>query len=46
MKFRRALLLLTVFLSPIFLAGCGIRGNPQPPGPAKDITYPHSYPPA
>lgn len=27
------------------LAGCGRRGMPTPPGPAQDITYPHSYPP-
>lgn len=27
------------------LAGCGRRGAPVPPGPAQDITYPHTYPP-
>lgn len=26
------------------LAGCGRRGAPTPPGPAQDITYPHTYP--
>lgn len=26
------------------LAGCGRRGAPQPPGPAQDINYPHTYP--
>ncbi|SHF60989.1 lipoprotein [Acidocella aminolytica] len=26
------------------LAGCGRRGAPVPPGPAQNITYPHSYP--
>lgn len=46
MKFRHVLLLLVVFLAPVLLTGCGIRGNPQPPGPAKDVTYPPSFPPA
>lgn len=26
------------------LAGCGKRGNPDPPGPAGKITYPKMYP--
>ncbi len=26
------------------LTACGRRGNPVPPGPAADVTYPHPYP--
>ncbi|WP_298283695.1 hypothetical protein [Acidocella sp.] len=31
-------------LALLALASCGKRGNPLPPGPAGDITYPHTYP--
>lgn len=34
-----------ILLAMSALAGCGRRGAPVPPGPAQDITYPHSYPP-
>jgi predicted small lipoprotein YifL len=26
------------------LTACGRRGSPSPPGPAYDVTYPHTYP--
>jgi predicted small lipoprotein YifL len=26
------------------LAACGHRGEPQPPGPASAVLYPHTYP--
>jgi predicted small lipoprotein YifL len=28
------------------LAGCGKKGAPSPPGPADQIIYPKTYPPA
>jgi predicted small lipoprotein YifL len=37
---RAALILLAV----LALAACGKKGNPVAPGPADQITYPHSYP--
>lgn len=37
----RVILALLCVLS---LTGCGRRGPPVPPGPAADITYPHTYP--
>ncbi|WP_168189170.1 lipoprotein [Oecophyllibacter saccharovorans] len=30
--------------SALFLSACGREGPPQAPGPADQITYPHSYP--
>jgi predicted small lipoprotein YifL len=33
-----------VLLAALALAACGKRGNPDPPGPAADITYPKAYP--
>jgi len=41
-KFARALVLLLIALS---LAGCGKKGNPQPP-PDEPNTYPRTYPSA
>ena len=43
---QRALLcafLLSVFLC-LSLSACGRRGDPSPPGPAADVTYPQIYP--
>jgi predicted small lipoprotein YifL len=37
---RTALVLLAV----LALAACGKKGNPTAPGPADQITYPHTYP--
>lgn len=31
-------------LAGLVLAGCGRKGAPSPPGPASQISYPHSYP--
>ncbi|MDD2704937.1 MAG: hypothetical protein PHU07_06340 [Acidocella sp.] len=36
--------LLLVTMCCLALVGCGRRGAPTPPGPAADITYPHTYP--
>ncbi len=37
---RVALVLLVV----LALAACGKKGNPEAPGPADQIIYPHTYP--
>jgi len=31
-------------MTALALSACGRRGNPSPPGPATDVTYPHAYP--
>ncbi len=36
--------ILLALLCVAALAGCGRRGAPQPPGPAQNVTYPHTYP--
>lgn len=41
---RFPLLALIPLLAALALAGCGRAGAPSPPGPASQITYPHSYP--
>ena len=41
---RRALLLLSVAMLLLPLAGCGRKGAPRPPGPADQVIYPKSYP--
>jgi hypothetical protein len=40
---KSALILVTV-LAIAMLAACGKKGNPSPPGPPDQITYPRSYP--
>jgi len=36
--------LLAVLILCLAVTACGRKGAPSPPGPAADITYPHSYP--
>ncbi len=36
--------ILLIIMMAAALAGCGRRGSPSPPGPAADVTYPHTYP--
>jgi predicted small lipoprotein YifL len=36
--------LVLVLVALVALAGCGKRGNPEPPGPASAISYPKIYP--
>ncbi len=40
---RLSLLAIATLLA-LALSGCGRAGAPSPPGPANEITYPHSYP--
>jgi predicted small lipoprotein YifL len=37
-------ILVIAVLAGVMLAGCGRRGAPSPPGPASDVSYPHTYP--
>ncbi len=41
---RRVLLLLSLAVLLLPLAGCGRKGAPRAPGPADHIIYPKSYP--
>jgi len=38
-------LALPVAVLVLALAGCGKRGDPSPPGPADQVTWPRTYPP-
>ncbi|WP_408736783.1 LPS translocon maturation chaperone LptM [Acetobacter thailandicus] len=37
--------LIAVTFLALPLSGCGKKGSPHPPGPAKDVIYPRTYPP-
>jgi hypothetical protein len=41
---KEALPLLLAFALALTLSACGRKGQPSPPGPATDVTYPHVYP--
>ncbi len=36
--------LVLALLAGLMLTGCGRKGAPSPPGPAADVSYPHTYP--
>lgn len=36
--------LIVAVLAGLMLTGCGRRGAPSPPGPASQVSYPHTYP--
>ena len=40
----RPILALLLLVSALGLAACGKRGDPSPPGPGDQITYPRPYP--
>ena len=42
-RWGRGSLLLMLLLVSLVLAGCGKKGDPQPP-PGKPVTYPRTYP--
>jgi hypothetical protein len=37
-------ILAIVLLAGLMLTGCGRKGEPSPPGPAANVTYPQTYP--
>jgi hypothetical protein len=41
---RFGLIVLVLAFAGIGLSACGKRGNPEPPGPTSDVTYPKAYP--
>ncbi|WP_168194333.1 hypothetical protein [Formicincola oecophyllae] len=41
----RLMLGVMVSTMALSLTACGKEGDPQPPGPANEITYPRAYPP-
>ena len=41
---RPVIALLAMLLAASFLAGCGKRGDPLPPGPEEAVTFPRTYP--
>jgi predicted small lipoprotein YifL len=37
-------LVVFAILAGMMLTGCGRKGAPSPPGPASEVSYPHTYP--